>query len=83
MAGQFDVARSSLGEVKGFISSIQKITRQTKLLSLNATIEAEVAKSLNELRCLLGDADKISARLKFAMATLHIIKDYKGKEETR
>lgn len=44
MAGQFDVARSSLGEVKGFISSIQKITRQTKLLSLNATIEAEVAK---------------------------------------
>ena len=47
------------------------------------SIEAEVAKSLNELRCLLGDADKISARLKFAMATLHIIKDYKGKEETR
>jgi len=41
------------------------------------SIEAEVAKSLNELRCLLGDADKISARLKFAMATLHIIKDKK------
>lgn len=41
---------------------------------------AEIAKSLNELRCLLGDADKISARLKFALATLHIIKD---KEEQR
>lgn len=47
------------------------------------SIEAEIAKSLNELRCLLGDAEKISARLKFAMATLHIIKDHKGKEETR
>jgi len=44
------------------------------------SIEAEIAKSLNELRCLQGDADKISARLKFAMATLHIIKDQK---ETR
>jgi hypothetical protein len=44
------------------------------------SIEAEIAKSLNELRCLQGDADKISARLKFAMATLHIIKDRK---ETR
>jgi len=44
------------------------------------SIEAEIAKSLNELRCLLGDADKISARLKFALATLHIIKDQK---ETR
>lgn len=44
------------------------------------SIEAEIAKSLNELRCLLGDADKISARLKFAMATLHIIK---GQKESR
>jgi len=44
------------------------------------SIEAEIAKSLNELRCLQGDADKISARLRFAMATLHIIKDQK---ETR
>lgn len=41
------------------------------------SLEAEVAKCLNELKCLLGDAEKISARLKFAMATLHIIKGKK------
>ena len=41
------------------------------------SIEAEIAKSLAELRCLQGDADKIGARLKFALATLHIIKDKK------
>jgi hypothetical protein len=41
------------------------------------SMEAEIAKSLNELRCLQGDADKIGARLKFALAVLHIIKDKK------
>jgi hypothetical protein len=44
---------------------------------LLASLVEEIAKSLNELRCLQGDADKISARLRFAMATLHIIKDQK------
>lgn len=41
------------------------------------SLEAEIAKSLNELRCLQGDADKISARLKFALAVLHIVKNQK------
>jgi hypothetical protein len=41
------------------------------------SIEAELAKSLNELKCLQGDADKIGARLKFTLAALHIIKDKK------
>ena len=41
---------------------------------LLASLEAEIAKSMNELRCLQGDADKIGARLKFALAVLHIIK---------
>jgi hypothetical protein len=40
-------------------------------------IEAEIAKSLNELRCLQGDADKINGRLRFALAALHAIKDRK------
>ena len=44
---------------------------------LLASLEAEVAKSMNELRCLQGDADKIGARLKFALAVLHIIKHKK------
>jgi hypothetical protein len=46
-------------------------------VELLQSIEAEIAKSLAELRCLQGDADKIGARLKFALATLHIIKDKK------
>lgn len=44
---------------------------------LLASLEAEIAKSLNELRCLQGDAEKISARLRFVMAALHIIKNKK------
>ena len=41
------------------------------------SIEAEVAKALNELRCLQGDADKINGRLRFALAATHAIKDRK------
>jgi hypothetical protein len=44
---------------------------------LLGSLEAEIAKSLNELRCLQGDAEKITARLKFALAVLHINKDKK------
>ena len=41
------------------------------------SIEAEIAKSLGELRCLQGDADKINSRLRFALAVLHAIKERK------
>jgi hypothetical protein len=41
------------------------------------SLEAEIAKALNELRCLQGDADKVSARLKFSLAVLHTVKDRK------
>ena len=41
------------------------------------SIEAEIAKSLGELKCAQGDLNKISGRLKFALAALHIIKDKK------
>ena len=39
------------------------------------SMEAEIAKSLGELRCLQGDADKINSRLRFALAVLHTIKE--------
>ena len=45
------------------------------------SLEAELAKALNELRCLQGDADKINGRLRFAMACLHIIKNKDQKEQ--
>jgi hypothetical protein len=40
-------------------------------------LEAEIAKALNELRCLQGDADKVNSRLRFALAAVHGIKDKK------
>jgi hypothetical protein len=41
------------------------------------SIEAELAKSLNEMKCAQGDLDKISSRVRFALAALHAIKDKK------
>ena len=43
------------------------------------SMEAEIAKATSELRCLQGDAEKISSRLRFALLALHIIKDRKVK----
>ena len=42
------------------------------------SLEAEVAKSLNELHHARGDLDKINGRLRFALAVIHILK---GKKE--
>lgn len=41
------------------------------------SVEAELAKALNELRCLQGDADKVNSRIRFCLAALHAIKDKK------
>jgi hypothetical protein len=39
------------------------------------SLEAEIAKSLGELKCAQGDLNKITGRLRFALAALHVIKD--------
>ena len=39
------------------------------------SLEAEIAKSLAEIKSAQGDLDKINSRLKFALAVLHIIKE--------
>ena len=41
------------------------------------SLEAEIAKSLAEVKNAKGDLDKINGRLRFALAVLHIIKDKK------
>ena len=41
------------------------------------SLEAEIAKSLAEVRSAQGDLDKINARLRFALAVLHTLKDKK------
>jgi hypothetical protein len=41
------------------------------------SLEAEIAKSLAEIKHAQGDLDKINSRLRFALAVLHIIKDKK------
>jgi len=38
------------------------------------SLEQEIAKATNELRCLLGDAEKIQARLRFSLVVLHQLK---------
>jgi hypothetical protein len=44
------------------------------------SLEAEVAKSLNELAHARGDLDKVNGRLRFAIAVIHILK---GQKEQR
>lgn len=38
------------------------------------SVEAELAKSLNELRCAKKDLDQAEVRMKFALATIHYLK---------
>jgi len=45
------------------------------------SIEAELAKSMNELRCAQGDLSKSNGRLRFALAALYAIKNNKDKKE--
>lgn len=45
------------------------------------SLEAEVAKSMAELKCLRRDAEQIDARLRFVLSAIHYLKnqvdDYK------
>ena len=41
------------------------------------SLEAEVAKSLNEIKIAQGDLDKIKGRMRFALAVIHILKETK------
>lgn len=41
------------------------------------SLEAEIAKSLSELKSAQSDLDKINGRLRFTLAVLHIIKNRK------
>jgi hypothetical protein len=45
--------------------------------ALLKSLEAEIAKSLGEIKCAQGDLDKANARLRFSLAVLHTIKDKK------
>jgi len=61
--------------LKGFIGMVN--LEDYKRDELLESLEAEVAKSLGELKCALGDLDKINGRLRFALAVIHILKDKK------
>ena len=41
------------------------------------SLEAEIAKSLAEIKTAQGDLDKINSRLRFALAVIHILKEHK------
>jgi hypothetical protein len=61
--------------LKGFIGMIELEDYNRK--DLLESLEAEVAKSLGELKCAQGDLDKINGRLRFSLAVIHILKDKK------
>jgi len=50
-----------------------KLTTEDILKSL----EAEIAKSISELRCLRKDSEQIDARLRFLLSAIHYLKDKK------
>lgn len=50
-------------------------------LDLLCAMEAEMAKSINEVRAAREDLDKINGRLRFTLATLHILKNRLTGEE--
>jgi hypothetical protein len=61
--------------LKGFIDMVNlEDYRRDELLE---SLEAEVAKSLGELKCAQGDLDKINGRLRFVLAVIHILKGKK------
>jgi hypothetical protein len=41
------------------------------------SLEAEIAKSLGEIKCAQGDLEKANSRLRFSLAVLHTFKDKK------
>jgi hypothetical protein len=61
--------------LKGFkdMVNLEDYNRKELLESL----EAEVAKSLGELKCAQGDLEKINGRLRFSLAVIHILKGEK------
>lgn len=48
---------------------------QYSVEQLLATLEAEAAKSLGEIKCAQGDLEKANARLRFILAVIHTLKD--------
>lgn len=58
MATQFDRTITNLQDISGFIQSIHGITRQTKLLSINASIEAARAGKEGEGFAVVADEVK-------------------------
>jgi len=44
------------------------------------SVEAEVAKALNEIRCAKRDLEQAEVRMKFVLATVHYLKQrYEGR----
>lgn len=59
------------------MKELEDYTEQELLQS----IEAELAKTSNELRCAQGDLNKSNSRLRFALAALYAIKTKQDTKE--
>lgn len=49
-------------------------------LEILKSMEAEIAKAQNELRCARGDVEKASNRIAFCLSAIHNLKDRDIKE---
>ena len=49
-------------------------------LEILKSMEAEIAKAQNELRCAKGDVEKASSRIAFCLSAIHSLKDRDIKE---
>lgn len=52
---------------------LQKYTNE----QLHESLVAETAKSINEVKCSLGDLDKVASRLRFLLVVLEELKNRK------
>lgn len=57
-----------------------KIYNDKTTMELIQSLETELAKAQNEIRCLRGDADKASGRVAFCLSVIHNLKKRDIKE---
>ena len=78
MASQFDRAQSRLQDISALVDAIRKITKQTRMLAINATIEAHSAGEAGrgfavvaaEVKLLAGDIQQLSNQMEIGISEI-------------
>jgi methyl-accepting chemotaxis protein len=78
MASQFDRAQSRLQDISALVDAIRRITKQTRMLAINATIEAHSAGEAGrgfavvaaEVKILAGDIQQLSNQMEVGISEI-------------